>query len=339
MPNVLIEKITQMNLAWSREFLLTSPQRAEYRQLFPTEIAVTMCMDGRVNLPRWVKALFGLFTVFRNIGGKYCLGWPLMNSSISEWYNYVLSKGRRALLIITYHYSKSDRELGCAGFNFDTQAAKQAALEFKLEVDRACSGTISTLLVGLETDDEKMVIHGADDSFLDVSECEGLSESALRRRLSVLLPNIPGGTREDLMPLIRGNVEHMADVHKTRKEPIHLHHNERVLAVGRGFSWLNNNNFALVIGPCDPDLDSAIVTAAEIIEDNWQQGRIVGSGVLLVSTGYRHAYQRGLAISTSRYLAEFAMKHIRKKLPSMGDFFHPCVGVLCFDDHRFEECQ
>jgi hypothetical protein len=36
----------------------------------------------------------------------------------------VVSRGQRVLLLITYHYSKGDKHRGCAGFNYDTQAAR-----------------------------------------------------------------------------------------------------------------------------------------------------------------------------------------------------------------------
>jgi hypothetical protein len=52
------------------------------------------------------------------------LGWPHLGEVLAHYVHTVVSRGQRVLLLITYHYSNGDKYRGCAGFNYDTQAAR-----------------------------------------------------------------------------------------------------------------------------------------------------------------------------------------------------------------------
>lgn len=337
MPSTLIEQILDINRQRSQEFRDTVDKRRKYRREHPTEIAATLCMDGRVNLSFVCRIPFGIIYPFRNIGGKYDLGWPLMRASLDEWEKYSYQKRHSALLVITYHWSEGDMQRGCAGFEHDKKEAIKHMLKLKEQVDMCYPNRIHTLLVGIETDSEAVVVHGEGDQNIDM---RGLAFEAtaasLRELLGAVLPSCPQNVREDIIPLLLGNARHVLDVRNENRRLDDFKHCERILAIGQGFDWLVNRNFALIIGPCDPVLSDSITTAANIIRTSWKEGRIPHSGVLFVSTPYRNPEDCLGAIEQSKYLAALAEVCIREKLPDMDNFFHPLICVMDYNTRELE---
>ena len=43
-----------------------------------------------------------------------------------------MAQGRQALVVITYHFSKGSAARGCAGFNYDTAAARRHVFQARL---------------------------------------------------------------------------------------------------------------------------------------------------------------------------------------------------------------
>ena len=101
--------------------------RQQYRRDHPTEIFVQKCMDGRLNLSTYTEMPPGILQPFRNIGGRFDLGWPFYQEVIKESVLFAQARGRRCRVLATYHFSKGDPERGCAGWGYDTNAAKKAA--------------------------------------------------------------------------------------------------------------------------------------------------------------------------------------------------------------------
>lgn len=66
--------------------------------------------------------------------------------------------------------------------------------------------------------------------------------------------------RADLLPLVQGNIRHVAEVRGTARE-LDIEHREWVLCLGRGFDWLHMPNQALIIGPYSPDLADPVRNA------------------------------------------------------------------------------
>ena len=339
MPEKLKEKILAMNAERSRLFQETNHERRNYRREHPIEIAVTMCMDGRVNLTVVCELPVGIISPFRNIGGRYDLGWPLLRHFLNELEGYAYKKRRPMLLIITYHWSKGDEHRGCAGFKYNKAEAIASMKQFKAQVDSCYGSRIHTILMGLETDSDALIVHGDKDRILDMSEKDGASVLGLQGDLAELFPLMPEQMRMDVASLLFGNVRHIAKVRVERRCLKEFKHNERVLAIGQGFDWLRNDNFALIIGPCDPVLDQPIVTAATIIHRNWKEKRIPQGGVLLVSTPFRKCEDRSGAVEQSRYLANLATRCIAKQVPEMVNFFEPLVGVLDIETRAFEAIE
>ena len=339
MPEKLKEKILAMNAERSRLFQETNHERRNYRREHPIEIAVTMCMDGRVNLTVVCELPVGIISPFRNIGGRYDLGWPLLRHSFNELECYAYKKRRPMLLIITYHWSKGDEHRGCAGFKYNKANAIAFMKEFKAQVDHCYGSRVHTILMGLETDSDALMVHGDNGRVLDMSEKNGVSVSDLQGDLAALFPLMPEQVRMDVASLLFGNTKHIAKVRAERRRLNEFKHNERVLAIGQGFDWLRNDNFALIIGPCDPVLDQPIVIATTIIHRNWKEKRIPEGGVLLVSTPFRKWEDRSGAVEQSRYLVNLAMRCIAEQVPDMANFFEPLVGVLDLETRAFEAIE
>lgn len=339
MPGKLKEEIQKMNVERSRFFQETTHERRNYRREHPTEIAATMCMDGRVNLTVVCELPVGIISPFRNIGGRYDLGWPLLRGSLNELETYAYKKRRPMLLIITYHWSRGDEHRGCAGFKYNTLEAIASMKQFKAQVDRCYGSRIQTVLMGLETDSDALVVHGENGNLLDMGEKEGVSVLDLHGELAALFPTMLEQVRVDVTNLLFRNIKRIVKVRAEKRRLNEFKHNERVLAIGQGFDWLRNDNFALIIGPCDPVLDQPIVTAATIIQRNWKEKRIPKGGVLLVSTPYRYPEYRLGAMEQSRYLANLAIRCIAEQVPDMANFFEPLIGVLDLETRSFESIE
>ena len=97
--------------------------RSRYLAEHPNSITTFKCMDGRVNIPVVTNTPPGIILPFRNLGGRFHLGWPHLGEVIAAHVLTVAGQGRHSLALITYHYSKGDPRRGCAGFNYDTDAA------------------------------------------------------------------------------------------------------------------------------------------------------------------------------------------------------------------------
>lgn len=339
MPGKLKEEILKMNAERSRLFQETTHERRNYRREHPTEIAATMCMDGRVNLTVVCELPVGIISPFRNIGGRYDLGWPLLRDSLNELENYAYKKRRPMLLIITYHWSSGDEHRGCAGFKYNTAEAVASMKQFKAQVDRCYGSRIHTVLMGLETDSDALVVHGENGQMLDMREKKVANASELQGDLVSFFPDMPEQVRADVANLLFGNIKRVGKVRAEKRRLNEFKHNERVLAIGQGFDWLRNDNFALIIGPCDPVLDQPIVTAATIIQRNWKEKRIPKGGVLLVSTPFRKWEDRSGAVEQSRYLVNLAKRCIAEQVPDMANFFEPLVGVLDLETRAFEAIE
>lgn len=105
--------------------------RSRYLAQHPTAIAAFMCMDGRINIPVATNTPRGIIFPFRNLGGRFNLGWPHLSEVMAEHVQSMVRQGRRTLALITYHYSKNHPHRGCAGFNYDTVAARTYSLGIK----------------------------------------------------------------------------------------------------------------------------------------------------------------------------------------------------------------
>lgn len=314
--------------------------RQRYLANHPTAILVMKCMDGRINIPVATQTPKGIILPFRNLGGIFKLGWPHLGETLTGAMDKIVRNGRQALFIITYHHSKGDERRGCTGFHFRTADARAHTFEIRRELTTlfgAGHGTVYPLVCGFETDEEALVVHGQDGQTLNMAELSESDLPGLPARLQSLLPDMPARVRADLLPLLEGNLHHIAALRQTERA-LNIEHREWMLCIGRGFDWLHLPNLALIIGPYSPDLADPIRKAAGVIRANMQAGRIPDDGFLVLSSvPYEDiGVDRARAVLKSDFLADFAASVVRQDFPDLAPLMTVRKTVLNWDSRSVE---
>ena len=325
-----IDFLLKINREHSAEF--SSPDarlaRKRYRAQHPTEIGAFKCMDGRIHIPLATNTPLGIIQPWRNLGGKFNLGWPYFAKDVAGWVEYSVNKGRDVLILVTYHYSRGEEHRGCAGYGYDQQMSIAGTLRLKQQVERAFGKShkvVYPILFGFETDIDAVVLHGENGEVIDLSTIEDTSEDSLKTMLGRLFPDMPERILQDLLPLVTGNIAHIAEVKNNQRPLTEVVHREWVIGLGRGFDWLHEPNTALLVGPFSPNLHEPVETAASIIKANMEAGRIGDqSFVLLASAIFRDStgVEPLLAKEKALFLREFAIKTIQNKFPEFANKMH-----------------
>lgn len=333
-----------MDLSRKHSASFCSPDNYLARQRYLAEhdtlIVAMKCMDGRIHLPYVTQTPMGVIHPFRNLGGIFNLGWPYLGDMLSDTVQTAVREGRRVLVIITYHFSRGEKSRGCAGFNCDKEAALAHAYSIKTQVETlfgATHQTVYPLVCGFETDEDALILHGADHNTVDLATIGIQDLDSLHPRIAALLPDMPPEILRDLLPLAQGNVRHIAKMRDTERE-LDIEHREWVICVGRGFDFLHVPNVALIIGPYSPDLAHPIRTAATIIRNNMDSGRIPDDGFLLLSSSpyLEPGTQKSRASLKSRFLMEFAADVIHEAYPELGAKMMARSAVLNWHERRLE---
>ncbi len=296
--------------------------RKRYMAAHPTAILVFKCMDGRINIPIATNTPTGIIQPFRNLGGMFNLGWPHLGETVTDAVARVVGSGRRSLMMITYHYSRGSEHRGCAGFNYCTADARAHSFEIKAQVETLFGrehNTVYPLICGFETDEDAIILHGTNGELLNMAELTPAERDELMPRLVQLFPDMPAQVRADLLPLLLGNLDHIAELRQTERR-LELEHGEWMICIGRGFDWLHMPNKALIIGPYSPDLADPIRKAAGIIQSNMQAGRIPDDGfLLLASAPYDEiGVDRARAELKARFMSDFAASVISTERPALA---------------------
>lgn len=325
-----VEKLLKLNEYHSNLYAQMGVERQIYRAQHPTEIGVMKCMDGRLHLPVMTETALGIIQPWRNLGGKFNLGWPHYQDTVEEWANYSFDRGRHCVVFTTYHYARgfegedSEKVLhrGCKGFGYDTDAARKESAELKVQFDRVFANDgLYAIHCGIETDLEALILHGDNGEVVDLAEVSYTSDAEIEGMLRQLYTKIPSLIIRDLIPVIKGNIEHIAKIRAANRPVEDTEHKEWVLAIGRGFDWLHEINTALIVGPFDPDLEGAIATAAGLLKGNIDDGRIKAEDglVLVVSAPFRDSagYKRRKAEEKAKYLSDLAYKVISERVPEI----------------------
>ncbi len=323
--------IIELNKKHSEMFQAQRLERDLYLSNHPTNVVVFKCMDGRIHMPTVTRTPLGIMSPFRNIGGKFNLGWPLLNESFDQNIKKAVNKGNRTLVLVTYHYSEGDPHRGCAGFDYNCEESKIFTENFRRQILRTYgenNGVVIPILVGLETDKDALIFHGEDGNIEDVSTIADDSEKNLFAIFSKLYPLMPERILMDLIPLVQGNIKCIEQNKIKAKSPDQLVHGEWVLAVGKGFDWLHTANMALIVGPYDPNIGEPIKTAAGIIKTNLEEGRAEGGMILLSSAIYTDPAEKVRARERTLYMNGLTQEIIKKNYPEMTSQMHSMAVVL-----------
>ena len=344
----LVEFITKRNEAQSAAFCNPAAQMARrlYRGQHPTEIQITKCMDGRLNLALYTETPQGILQPMRNVGGKFDFGWPFFQEVVRDSVNYAICRGRQNILMTSYHFSKGDHHRGCAGFGYDTEEAKVSAFRLREQATRVFGELpgrpVYALTIGIETDEESLIFHGAGDTELRVADLdETVEESVIFERLRQLYPDMHSRMIADLMPLVIGNRRHITALRESDREPIDLLHREQIIGVGRGFDWLHMPNTALIIGPYSHEWPKAVATAGTIIKQNIEEGRIPAEQGFLLLVAALHREEEGeagrrLKQEKVKYLFRTAHDALVENVPDLMPHMKVLGGVVNADTRKLD---
>jgi hypothetical protein len=316
--------------------------RERYSAKHPTLVIAFKCMDGRIHIPYATKTPMGIVMPFRNIGGKFDLGWPYLGEVVSNTVLEAVKAQRRVLMLITYHYSKGDDHRGCAGFDYDCNAAKDHVYEIKKQVEYIFGSqhqTVYPLICGFETDEDALILHEDREKILELSKCEGVSADFLTKKIASMYPDMPERVLKDLLPLVWGNIEHIQEVRKSNRNlKLESEHREWVICVGRGFDFLHVPNTALIIGPYSPNLVEPISTAIGLIKTNMEKDKISKDGFLLLASApyLEIGVDKARAELKSRFLAQYVSQVIKAQYPDMVDLMKTKTAVLNWRTRNLE---
>ncbi len=312
--------------------------RERYLALHPTAIAVMKCMDGRINIPVATNTPPGIIQPFRNLGGMFDMGWPHLGEVLAQYVQRMVKKGRRILILITYHFSRGDVHRGCSGFNCDTEAAIAHTRQIQSQMEAifgAAHGSVYPIICGFETDEDALLLHSSDGRILDLSG--DISVDELMAELATRFHDMPGDLRSDLLQLLAGNLSHIKGLRQERRTLV-VEHREWMICLGRGFDFLHTPNLALIVGPYSPNLADPIRKAAAIIESNMADGRIPDDGfLLLASVPYDEiGVDRARAAMKSNFLSKFATEVIESEFPDLAGKMIRHTAVLDWNTRRIE---
>jgi hypothetical protein len=198
--------------------------------------------------------------------------------------------------------------------------------------------TVYPLVCGFETDEDALLLHGENGTVLDLSRLGATDEQTLMLQLAELFPDMPQQIRRDVLPLLSGNLAHIAEVRQMHRA-VDIEHREWMICLGRGFDFLHMPNLALIVGPYSPELADPVGKAAGIIEANMAARRIPDDGfLLLASVPYEEiGVDRARAELKSAFLADFAAEVIATQYPALAEKMHVRTAVLDWRSRRLEK--
>jgi hypothetical protein len=335
-----IDFLLDQNRKSSDLFLSQEDDRKRYQDEHRTKMVVPKCSDGRLNLSVWTQRLLGILYPLRTIGGEFSLEWPHFQDIIRAWRWKSDEKSCNSLVLTTYHYSQGSKDRGCAGHECDINSARRSSFALRDQFNRIFGSVkppndtrLFAITVGLETDHQKMILHGQQGSSLDLSTLIGMKDEEVLSRLRSLYPAIDTSkptVLTDFFQLVRGNIQHIQDVQRTTHASEDIDHRESVLAVGRGFDWLHLPNRAIIIGTWKDKWVDDVRTGAKIIQENLDCGRLNDHRIVLLTSGvYEDDYEgQGLAREKSLYLARVTTDVIRNEFKKLVPRLQTLVSTV-----------
>ena len=271
------------------------------------------------------------------------MGWSYLSSVVDECIDHEVRRGRKVLFLITYHFSRGDKHRGCAGHDYDKKKAIQSVIAFKEQIERiygADHRIVCPVICGFETDFDALILHGDNGGIADLSELEDSSETNVKSLLTDIFRKMPQDILRDFVPLVQGNIRHIAEIKTRNRAIIDVQHKESVLAVGRGFDWLHEPNRALVIGPYQPNLDDAIRVGLKVILSNFEGRRIQKKDgfIALASATYVEAGVKGnRAKERAIFLKNMIKGIIDNDFPVLRNLAHLMAVITDLNTQKIEE--
>jgi hypothetical protein len=323
------QRVVAVN-AWAvRQYDAAEAARERYWRAHPTLVACIKCMDGRVHFPVMTDTPVGVVKPFRAIGGAFEVWWPTFMKRFERWVEAGIRRSSHNLLFVTYHFSASDPHLGCAGWKYETAAAKAHAGKLAADLSEIYGEQLVAVVTGVETDQDELILHGVEGDVRG-SELIGLPEERVHAAIRGSFPRMPDEIIHDLVPFMVGNAQHVAALRMKPRSVAGLGHDERIIALGVGFDWLALSNLALIINDADPCLDDAVATAASIIEKNLARAQSGDDAVLFTNVQYEKPGRNyRAAVKRARGLSAFARKVIQQRYPELAGSgrLHTLIGV------------
>jgi len=332
------QKILAVNAQQSEKYVADESARRRYWAKHPTFFACIKCMDGRVLFPSMTNTPIGIVKPFRAIGGKFHIWWPSFVGRVRRWIEMAMSHGSRSCIFVTYHFSASDTHLGCAGWKYDTAAARAHAERLQKDLSEVFGEQLTAIVAGVETDRDTFILHGsagdvAGDTLI------GKSEEEILRLILQAFPGINSGVATDLVPFMKGNRDHIQELMQQPRDLKALGHNERIIAVGQGFHWLAEINSALIINDADPNLADSIRVAASLIEKNLAEAPPGDDATIFTCIPYTQPgtdYRQ--AVARARGLKTFTEGVVREYFPNLlaRNRLHSMAAVIWEPSKRIE---
>ena len=311
------DRIIAINDYQSPRYIREKPARIRHRAKHPTHFACLKCMDGRVHLAQMTKTPMGIAKPFRCIGGRFRTFWHAFNERLDGLVSEATLRGTRSVVFVSYHFSRSSPQLGCAGWDYDVSAARAHAYRLSKELGEIYEDELVAIPMCAETDGDLLTLHGTNgdvsgEDFIDIAD-----EDALLK-IRQAMPNVDSQTLRDIMPFLMGNAQRVAELKQNPRDLSALDHRERVMALGEGFDWLAEANFALINNDVDPDMIKPIVTAGRILENNLRSAPAGDDATILTSVPYSlPGKDFRLAVARSTGWQEYAQKVFREGFPDL----------------------
>lgn len=334
----LHRRLLAINAEASAAYVAAEAARRRAWAAHPTFLACVKCMDGRVLLPAMTGTPIGTIKPFRAMGGRFEAFWPSFLGRVRAWVDDAMAHGSRAAMLVSYHHSESDPHLGCAGWGYDTEAARRHATRLRDDLSFVFGDALSPIVLGVETDHDALTLHG---SAGDASgrALVGASEDAVHRALDAAVPEVPAEVRRDLAPLLLGNARRVEQLLRAPRTHAELGHDERVLAIGQGFDWLAHENLALIVNDADPALAESVRVAAGILARNLERAPANDAATILAAVPYTDpGVDRRQAEVRARGLQRFAERVVADAIPALAGSarWRSLAGVVWAPARRLE---
>lgn len=340
----LRERALSDNKKHSDAFMASHLEREHHFARYPTRKIVFKCMDGRVNYGRITNTPPGMTKPYRNIGGLFDLSWGYLDQLVQDDIEVWIKNGERVVAFTSFHFSKSNQHLGCAGFGYDTEAARASAGRLQEQLQRvfdARKQAFYAVLLGIETDEDALTFFGPNGEALAVADLLDKSDEDIEKAFARVFPDMHPQMRAHLLPDILGNRDHVREMRAHPLSAEDLDHRENVICLGRGFLEPHERNHALTIGPYD-DWKGSIKTAGKIVKANLDAGRIAPEDGVLLYVASLSGHPQGSprwngAVEKARGMAREAEAILREHYPEFR--LDVLVGVVDEHTHLLHEIE